>query len=169
MDYASLIAFILPAYIANSSPVVFSGRIPMDLGKKFWDGKRLLGPGKTFKGLVAAIAIGTTTGFILASANGVFLPQAEFKQKILAGFLLSAGTMAGDLLGSFIKRRLDIPPGAQHEFFDQLLFLGGALALTSTIYLPTWQEIVFLVVITYILHKTFNYLAHYLKLKNVPW
>jgi hypothetical protein len=59
---------ILPAYIANSA-VLFAGQTPVDLGKSFVDGKRILGPGKTLKGLIggtlAGISVKTPCRFVL--------------------------------------------------------------------------------------------------------
>ena len=39
----SAIWFILPAYFANAAPVVLGGGPPLDMGKKFLDGRRILG------------------------------------------------------------------------------------------------------------------------------
>lgn len=46
MDVAQLLLFILPAYIANATPVLFGGGMPVDFRRKFIDGERLLGDGK---------------------------------------------------------------------------------------------------------------------------
>ena len=59
--------FILPAYMANSTPVNVSklkflekyGK-PLD-GGRYWRGIRILGGGKTWRGLVSGIFIGTYT------------------------------------------------------------------------------------------------------------
>ncbi len=171
MDYASSLLFILPAYFANSSPVIFGGGKRVDFGKTFSDGRRVFGDGKTWQGLLGGIAVGTLVAIILALpfSGNLFVPELAFRQKVIVGLLLSCGTMAGDLLGSFLKRRLGIPQSSQHEFFDQLLFLGGALFFASPVFLPPVETIVFLIGVTYILHKLFNYLAHKLKLKKVPW
>ena len=169
MALENLIAFVLPAYFANAAPVVARGRTVVDLGRRLPDGRRVFGDGKTYKGLAAGIIVGTFLGVLLAMSSDAFLPGFSFQDKVTIGFLLSIGTMAGDLAGSFIKRRIGIQSGSQHEFFDQLLFLGGALLLASPYYLPQLWEIAFLVAITYVLHKLFNMIAHALKLKKVPW
>jgi len=44
-DLLWLIIFILPAYFANSSPVILGGGAPIDLGRKAWDKKRIFGDG----------------------------------------------------------------------------------------------------------------------------
>ena len=41
------ILFIIPAYVANSIPVVMGGGPPLDGGRMWKDGKRILGDGKT--------------------------------------------------------------------------------------------------------------------------
>lgn len=164
-----LLVFILPSYVANSAPVFFGGGEPVDKGKNFLDGKRIFGSAKTVRGLLAGVSVGTLAALLLALADNLYLPQLAFREKAAVGLLLPAGTMAGDLLGSFVKRRLGIPQGARHEFFDQLLFLGVALLFASPYYLPAADEIVFLIIVTYALHRISNLLAHRLNLKNVPW
>ncbi|GAI48998.1 unnamed protein product, partial [marine sediment metagenome] len=51
--------FILPAYVANATPVVLGGGKPIDSGKKFTDGRPIFGAGKTWRGFVSGIATGT--------------------------------------------------------------------------------------------------------------
>ncbi|HET6399618.1 MAG TPA: CDP-archaeol synthase, partial [Candidatus Thermoplasmatota archaeon] len=61
----------LPAYVANMSPV-FSAKLlprwnaPMDGGRTSKDGKRVLGPGKTWRGLVGGIVAGAATAVAMA-------------------------------------------------------------------------------------------------------
>lgn len=169
MEPLQLLAFVLPAYVANASPVLFGGGTRVDFGQAFSDGRAFFGSGKTWRGMLAGVVFGTFTGFALALMGDLFLPQLSFHDRMVAAFLLSIGTVAGDLVGSFFKRRIGIKPGAQHEFFDQLLFLGFALALASVLYLPTALEIAALIVATYVLHKAANWVAHKLNVKAVPW
>lgn len=75
--------FFLPAYVANMSPV-FAAKLvprwsaPIDGGRVGKDGKRLLGPGKTWRGLVGGAIAGALTAIIVAwlvppySADGVW-------------------------------------------------------------------------------------------------
>ncbi|MEK6924421.1 MAG: CDP-2,3-bis-(O-geranylgeranyl)-sn-glycerol synthase [Candidatus Micrarchaeota archaeon] len=167
-DAVKLAAFILPAYLANSAPLLFGGGSSLDLERKLSDGRRLLGNGKTWRGLLAGVVFGTFTGFALAVLFPAALPLA-FRDRMMLAFLLSLGTMAGDVAGSFIKRRAAIAEGSQHEFFDQLLFLGGALLLAAPVMLPQPSEIIALVTATYVLHKATNWLAHKASIKSVPW
>ncbi|RLG70583.1 MAG: CDP-2,3-bis-(O-geranylgeranyl)-sn-glycerol synthase, partial [Methanobacteriota archaeon] len=115
--------FIAPAYVANPVPVLLGGGTPVDLGHNFWDGKRIFGDGKTWRGLVAGITAGTIVGFV--------------QGRLLPGFLLGLGAMGGDLAGSFVKRRLGVARGSPTPGVDQLDFLVGALLLVSLVEPPT--------------------------------
>lgn len=168
-DLLALLLFVLPAYVANASPVLFGGGAPVDFGQKFGDKKRIFGDGKTWKGLIAGIACGSIVGGVeaLALSNNVF---------ILQGFLLSAGALAGDLLGSFIKRRSGIKRGQPSFLLDQLMFLFIALLFAAPVlagenapFKPTPTDLLVLVVLTYFLHVSTNYFANKAGLKKVPW
>lgn len=172
MDGSNLLAlvlFILPAYVANASPVLFGGGTPIDFGKKLGDKKRIFGDGKTWKGLVFGVACGSFVGIVEAGllANQVFIVQ---------GVLLSAGTLAGDLLGSFIKRRVGVKRGHPSFLLDQLMFLFIALLFAAPIlasenapFKLTIIDLGVLIILTYFLHVSTNYAANKLGLKKVPW
>ncbi len=169
----TLILFILPAYFANSAPVIFGGGEPLDFGKKFFDGRRLLGKGKTIRGFLAGVFAGTLIGLLEA----FILPYTPFgffcnpSNYIVLAFFLSTGTMAGDSLGSFIKRRLAIPSGSPSLLLDQLAFLAIALffAYPRAQFFYSPLNLLFLFLLTYVMHITFNVLANKLGLKRVPW
>jgi len=48
---------LLPAYTPNNFAVIFGGGTPLDFGKKFIDGRRILGGGKTVKDLLAEFLV----------------------------------------------------------------------------------------------------------------
>lgn len=61
----------LPAYVANMSPVLVAKLVPgwkapIDGGRLGKDGKRILGPGKTWRGLVGGTLLGTVTAIVIA-------------------------------------------------------------------------------------------------------
>ncbi len=145
--------YILPAYIANMSPVIFGGGKPLDFNKKFVDGKRILGNHKTIKGFVAGVICGTAMGI----AQG----------RVLQGILLSLGAMIGDIVGSFIKRRLNIEEGGPVPLLDQEGFLIFSILLTYPIENIGIYSVIFLLFLTPLLHKGTNVVAYYLKLKEV--
>ncbi|MFH1199711.1 MAG: CDP-2,3-bis-(O-geranylgeranyl)-sn-glycerol synthase [Candidatus Micrarchaeota archaeon] len=170
MDLLSLFLFALPAYIANGAPVLFGGGRPIDGGRSFADGRRILGASKTVRGFFSGFACGLLTSLILGLAvPGLFLPQFGLPLKLAAGMLLSLGAMVGDLLGSFAKRRMGVAPGEPFFLTDQLLFFACALAFCAPLLLPPYEEILVLFVLTFALHVLSNFIAHRLRLKAVPW
>ncbi len=44
------IVYIMPGYLANAGMLIWGGGPPMDLGHNWKDGKRIFGPGKTWRG-----------------------------------------------------------------------------------------------------------------------
>ncbi|MCX8195234.1 MAG: CDP-2,3-bis-(O-geranylgeranyl)-sn-glycerol synthase [Candidatus Micrarchaeota archaeon] len=165
--------FILPSYFANATPVLLGGGQPLDAKRKFADGERVFGDGKTvrgfFAGICAAVLVGSIEGLALL---GSWLDLYGSAQKYtIAGFLLGSGTMAGDLLGSFIKRRQKIPRGKPSWVMDQLMFLFFAIAFAYPVasHLVSLESVLFLAVLTYFVHIGANVLANRLGLKKVPW
>ncbi len=173
MDLIAILLFILPAYFANAAPVVLGMGAPVDFGRKFFDGKRLFGDGKTIQGFAGGVACGFFVGVIEAYAipgtQYAFYPTPIYYAA--GGFLLALGTMVGDLLGSFVKRRLDMPQGSSSVLLDELSFLLVALLFSLLVSpsLLTWEAVLVLVVLTYFVHKAANIAANRLGLKKVPW
>ena len=166
-DWTTLVissfAIIMPAYIANSLPVLARGKHPIDFGRNFSDGRRILGDGKTFEGTVVGLFFGTLVGiaFTLLTASPTIY--------IFYSFMLSLGALVGDMVGAFIKRRLNIARGAPAPGLDQLDFVVGALLFLAPFYPLSWQQVVFVVLVTPPIHLFTNYLAYRLKLKANPW
>ncbi len=163
LDILSLLIFILPAYVANASPVILGGGVPMDFGKNFVDGKRILGQGKTWRGFIFGVLAGTAVGILLSLVFSWFSP--------LLGFLLSLGALTGDMTGSFLKRRIGTERGKPSLVLDQLTFLFVAFAFAY----PLWPKfldiygVVFLIALTYVMHVVSNVFAHRMGWKKVPW
>ncbi|MCX8175375.1 MAG: CDP-2,3-bis-(O-geranylgeranyl)-sn-glycerol synthase [Candidatus Micrarchaeota archaeon] len=178
MELASLavrsIIFILPSYFANSVPVVLGGGVPIDGGRKMGDGRRILGSGKTLRGFFA----GVLAAVFIGAAEALVLPGTEFDiyggsalSYLACGALLGVGTMVGDLVGSFIKRRQGIAQGKPSFLLDQLTFLAFAILFAYPIawHLLSPQSVLFLAVLTYFVHAGANIVAHRFGLKKVPW
>jgi len=88
---------------------------------------------------------------------------------ILHGFLLSFGALIGDLIGSFIKRRLDLQRGQPAPVLDQSDFVIGALIFSFVEYIPPIEIILILLVLTPMIHLLANMIGYKLKLKREPW
>mgnify|MGYP000350738519 CR=1 FL=1 len=166
MNFLNLILaalwFILPAYVANAAPVALGGGRPIDGGKKFRDGRPLLGPGKTIRGFLAGLVAGSSVGFIQGLAVGSCTLPA-------IGLLLAVGALVGDLSGSFIKRRLNIPRGGAAPLLDQLGFVLMALLFASPLVIPRWETILTLIVVTPPIHLGTNFIGYKLGMKKKPY
>lgn len=88
---------------------------------------------------------------------------------IIKGFLLSLGALTGDLVGSFIKRRLNISRGHPAPGLDQLDFVAGAILLSSVVYIPPLELLVTAIIVTPAIHLLANVAGYALHLKNEPW
>jgi len=164
-NVVDFVIFILPCYIANATPVVlrnvFPFRTPIDLGRKFFDGMRVLGDGKTYEGFISGVAVGLLVGIVLTYFG---------LHTIHGSIMLSIGAMLGDCLGSFIKRRLKVPRGKPFPLLDQLTFVITALVLYNFLITPIPLEYYILsILITLPLHLFTNWVAYIAKLKEVPW
>lgn len=117
--------------VANSAPIVVKRLLgdrwgtPLDLGATFVDGRPLLGPGKTLRGVIVAVVATALAAWPLG------IPLA-------VGALIGAVSMAGDALASFIKRRLGVAPSGRAIGLDQipesllpLLAVQGQLELSA--------------------------------------
>jgi CDP-2,3-bis-(O-geranylgeranyl)-sn-glycerol synthase len=173
VDFTGLIIisflYILPAYIANSSAALFGGGAPIDFKKK-WHGRRILGDGKTWRGLALGLFFGTVAGYM----EGYFLVNTAYTLGniyfyAMFGFLLSLGGLGGDIVASFAKRRIGIKRGASVPLLDQLDFIVGAMLIGSIIFIPTVEMVVFLLIVTPVIHLTLNFIGYKLRCKPVPW
>jgi CDP-2,3-bis-(O-geranylgeranyl)-sn-glycerol synthase len=162
------LAYIFPAYVANATPVVavrLLGRAhPIDRNMVMPDGRRFLGDGKTWEGLLAGMGFGTVTGFIM----DLFIPYLF--RSMAEVFTLSAGALLGDILGAFIKRRMGLPTGSPAPPLDQLGFLVVGLLVVQILFtLPLWLDIstiILLMVFTFAMHIGTNLLAYLVRLKD---
>jgi CDP-2,3-bis-(O-geranylgeranyl)-sn-glycerol synthase len=192
MDYTVILqAFwiIIPVYVANASAVIVGGGTPIDFRKTWHDGRRILGDGKTWRGLFAGTFLGMTAGFGLVvgakylNTNGyAYLGLTDFDGfpiMIILLFSLCFGALFGDLVESFFKRRIGKDRGTDWIPFDQLDFLIGALVssllMSELLYLLhltcghwfihniTLWHILILLVVTPFIHITANLLFRTLR------
>ncbi|MDP3742035.1 MAG: CDP-archaeol synthase, partial [Candidatus Micrarchaeota archaeon] len=102
-----------------------------------------------------------------------FPPSFSLVEKIILSFLLSFGALLGDSIGSFIKRRRGMESGRESLVTDKVWFLVVSLIVAFPVYSGRINlelvDVVFLFVLTFFLHIAFNRIAHFLKLKKVPW
>lgn len=134
IEGAALLTLLL---VVNGSPVVARALLgtrltqPLDAGRHLADGYRLLGPSKTWVGVLTAM----TTGGLLAPWLG-----HTWQTGVAIGVL----AMAGDAISSFIKRRRGLPAGAMALGLDQVPESLLPLVVLKTTLALTWGGIAML-------------------------
>lgn len=173
----------LPALLPNSAAVLFGGGTPIDFGRS-WRGKRVLGDGKTWNGLLGGVASGVLLGFIQLLVASPFDAENHFgfgpiPQAVGVIFVLALGSLLGDITGAFIKRRLGMARGEKAIGLDQYDFVAGALLLALLIF-PAWflktyvqGEAIFaliaLLILVPLIHRAVNVIGYRRGLKKEPW
>ncbi|MFX1474128.1 MAG: CDP-2,3-bis-(O-geranylgeranyl)-sn-glycerol synthase [Promethearchaeota archaeon] len=176
--------YILPAYVANGFAVFskfFKNRHPIDGGRFFRDGRPVLGNGKSWEGFIIGVVSGVCIGCVQYLTAPILLDVIEqylimplelypiVLFSLLQVFFVALGALIGDLIGSFIKRRLNISRGRSAPVLDQLDFLVGAILLGWIVNQLPLIFIGFLLLVTPIIHLLANIVGYLLKLKREPW
>jgi len=109
-----LLKIILLVLCANGAPILARRLFPatvlsraIDNGMVLSDQSPLLGASKTWRGIIASLFLTS----LLALLMGLTL---------LDGFLIAVFAMSGDLISSFIKRRLGYPVSSKVTVLDQV-------------------------------------------------
>ena len=163
IEFLELLYYTLVAYFTNGSCTLaelVKKRHPLDFNKNL--GKnRILGDGKTFEGVAIGLSVGALSSYIISLLVPTFI--------FTAGFMVSSFTVIGDIVSSFVKRRLGKPRGSLWFPVDQYDFIVSSyIILSFYIKINFWAMLIFLV-LTYFIHRGANLLAYRLKLKKVPW
>lgn len=115
--------------VANGAPILarnllrhrFAAAVD---GNRYWsDGRRMLGDSKTWRGIAAGVAATALTAPLLGYGP-------------LTGATVGVLALSGDLMSSFVKRRLGFPSSAMALGLDQIpesllpaLVMGGRFGL----------------------------------------
>lgn len=153
---------LLLIVVANSAPVLghklFGQRFsyPLDGGWKIFDGRPLLGPSKTLRGIVFSLAATAATAPMLGLSW-------------ILGALLAGLSMLGDLTSSFFKRRLGRPPSSQALLLDQVPeSLLPLLVLRAQLGLAAW-DIAAVVLVFFVLELVLSRLLYRLHVRDQPY
>lgn len=175
VQFIKALWLLLPAYAANGFPPLARGKKPLDYKKNFFDGKRILGDGKTFEGTF----LGLTAGFAVGGLETIFYPvlnayAMKFNaylppMSLFIGFLISFGALFGDMVASFIKRRFNLPRGADVPLLDQWNFIIGSVLFIIWFTEVTPFMLLIMLLMTPVVHRIANIIAYKTKLKNEPW
>lgn len=178
LTIAQAFYFLLPAYFANMAPVAFKNVLkplakPVDFGRKFM-GHDLFGSHKTWRGLFVATIAGTFIFWL----QQIGYPFSLFRQlslfdyaamPLLFGSALGLGAILGDLVKSFLKRRIGKKSGEMWFPVDQIDFPLGAMLLGTIFFIPVWQIWVAGILLSIALSLLVNYSAFKLGVKDVPF
>lgn len=113
MHWVTLAQLLCLLGLANGSPIVVKWILgtkwawPLDGNVKFVDGRPLFGASKTIRGILVSLVV-TSAGAPLIGVSTV------------SGLLVAGGAMAGDLLSSFLKRRLGLAASSRATGLDQI-------------------------------------------------
>lgn len=159
MLYARILLLL---FAANGIPILLTRLCgtrydrAIDGGFPWRDGRPLLGPSKTWRGLIGALIV-----------TPLLAPWLGFTH--WTGVCVAAATMAGDLLSSFCKRRLGIVSSGMALGLDQipeallpLLALRGEWSLTA-------GEIAALVAAFVVLELALSRLLYRLHIRQQPY
>jgi CDP-2,3-bis-(O-geranylgeranyl)-sn-glycerol synthase len=182
---------MLPAYVAGPAAVLTGGGAPMDGGRVWRDGNRILGDGKTWRGLLGGTVAGVALAGILSvavRASGVdvltdfTVPGWDTHLSWLwVGLMMAFGSLMGDFIKSFFKRRTGAKRGAKSPVIDMYDFILGSWLLAAVLANPWFAEtfwpddlgfpwhLVVVLVISPALHRSVNIIGYKMGKKDVPW
>lgn len=152
----SCLWYLLPAALGNHNascgnrlwlPGIFKRAlakiaVPVDFGRK-WRDNEIFGKNKTWRGIL----VGIVTGVFVSGLQAILFFKSDFFTRntivdyskanfVLIGALMGGGALLGDLIKSFIKRRLNKPSGKPWFPWDQIDWIIGAMVLSSIVYVP---------------------------------
>lgn len=175
--------FLLPAALSNMVPILAAAipglkqfDAPID-GGHTWRGKALLGPHKTWRGIISGIIIATIVLWI----QQLFVVHSSWLQSIIPGSLdyvalptlllgplFAIGALGGDAIESFFKRQRGIKSGGSWVPFDQIDYIVGAIVVTLPFVLLPFQIYLWMLLIWFSVHLVASYIGWLLKLKKDP-
>ena len=175
----------LPAMIPNTTAVYFGkkSKTKIDFGKT-WRGKRIFGDGKSWGGFFGGAITGVLLGFLIIGIDNLFGVgdnggYGPYWSNLGVLICLAFGSLLGDLTGAFIKRRLGMERGQKAPILDQYDFVAGSLLLTFAFfpsfiidnYIDGWHiaALIFILLITFFLHRVVNIIGYLMGVKKEPW
>lgn len=153
---------LLLLLVANGAPILarklFGTRWQhsLDGGHRAWDGRPSFGPAKTWRGLLASLVASSVAAWLLG------LPAAH-------GAVIAAAAMVGDLLSSFIKRRLNIAPSGMALGLDQIPEALLPLLVMGPYYALDKRDIAILVLVFLVLELVLSRILYRLHIRKRPY
>jgi len=159
---AEFLHLLLLIIVANGAPILIrvllkdGFNVAVDFGKCLPDSKRIFGSSKTWRGIIAALISTPVAAWLLGH-----LPET--------GFLIAVYAVLGDLLSSFIKRRLAMAPSSMALLLDQVPeSLFPAFMLMQEFNLDIYS-VMLLVLIFVIIELALSHVLYQLGIRNRPY
>jgi len=148
--------------IANGSPIIIRVLLKdrfdlaVDFDKKLADQQPIFGRSKTWRGILSTLAFTPIAAWLLT-----YTPET--------GLLIASYAVTGDLLSSFIKRRLSMPPSSMAPLLDQIPeSLFPAIMMMQTFELTISS--LMLLVLTFVITELFlSYILYRLGIRKRPY
>ncbi len=158
----AILQLIVLLTLANGTPVVAKKVLgdrfayPLDGGAQFLDGRPWLGSSKTVRGIVLSIVFTSLGAPLVGLGAGV-------------GLLVGSLAMLGDLLSSFVKRRLNFAPSSRATGLDQIPESLFPLLACRTVLPLTVADIGVTVAIFFVGEVVLSRLLYKLRIRDRPY
>ena len=156
------IHLLLLIIVANGAPIILRRLLhkrwaaAIDFGFRLADGNPLFGASKTWRGVTGAIVFTAVAAVVLG-------------YPVATGALVAVYAVAGDLISSFIKRRLGMAPSSMAPLLDQVPeTLFPAIMLRHSFGLDA-QAIMILVGVFVIVELILSLVLFKLGIRNRPY
>lgn len=162
MDLWPILQSLVLLTLANGTPVIakrlFGSYLafPLDAGVHFVDGRPLLGPSKTIRGIVLSVAVTAAAAPVLGVSAAT-------------GALVACLAMLGDIMSSFIKRRLALPSSAQAIGLDQIPESLLPLVVCQNALSLTWLDIIICAGIFLVGELMISRVLYRLRIRDQPY
>ena len=147
--------------IANGAPIIARNLLgnrlsmPLDAGYQFM-GKPLFGPSKTLRGILSALVLTSLAAFLVG------IP-------VYVGANIALLAMLGDLISSFIKRRLNRPPSSMFLGLDQIPESLLPLVYYKYMFSLDWDRVFLVLAAFVILELLLSKILFVLKIRKHPY
>jgi len=153
---------LLLLFAANGAPILLRKWLddryawPVDGGWIMPDGKPLFGCSKTWRGVLSAVVLAAVVGWALGVGAK-------------AGLWVGLLAMAGDLISSFLKRRLGVPASGMALGLDQIPESIFPLLWMKTIWNLGMAEVFGLVAAFLVLELAISRVLYWLHIRRQPY
>lgn len=174
--------FLLPAAAANVAPILSAAipylkkwQTPLDGGRAF-RGRELLGPHKTWRGLIS----GFIAAFFVVVIQQVMAQSLDLAPILandaaylgLPSLVLAAlfilGALGGDAFESFLKRQSGIKSGSSWFPFDQIDYVIGTVVVMLPFATLSLAQYIWIFILWSGIHLLASYVGWLVGLKKEP-